>query len=325
MKRHILCAALFVCGTGSSCVTNEPKSEPIQVSHELKPDSKSLARWTKSLRDQQPEDAFAAVYRVRGRYLIFVAAVHENRTESATFRMVRDAYDGFNIDTVIAEGYPTSKGMNPQGLMVYASEQAREGFQEGGETVPTVAGAVREGAGVWGGEPDNANILARVVAEGFSVADVLGYYVLRVIPQWERERKILNAADPQLRALVDAQIRRARGELQIDAAVLPDYESWAAWYEGLNGKSIAAGLAVEEVGPLHDGSYGTNRIAAAISRARDSYLHELMIGHLNAGETVLVVFGGSHLMIQRPALDRALGPPCYVGQILSDAPRRCRS
>jgi len=34
---------------------------------------------------------------------------------------------------------------------------------------------------------------------------------------------------------------------------------------------------------------------------------------LNAGETLLVVFGRSHLMIQRPALDAMLGRPCYVG------------
>jgi hypothetical protein len=40
---------------------------------------------------------------------------------------------------------------------------------------------------------------------------------------------------------------------------------------------------------------------------------------LNAGETLLVVFGASHLMIHRPALDAMLGSPCYTGSELSSA------
>ena len=40
------------------------------------------------------------------------------------------------------------------------------------------------------------------------------------------------------------------------------------------------------------------------------------LGH-KTGDTVLVVFGGSHLMILRPALDAMLGQPCYVGSELS--------
>jgi hypothetical protein len=61
-----------------------------------------------------------------------------------------------------------------------------------------------------------------------------------------------------------------------------------------------------------------------VSRARDAWLHDLVVAHLNAGETVLVVFGGSHLVIHRPALDGVLGPPCYVGAALERAAASCR-
>ena len=80
----------------------------------------------------------------------------------------------------------------------------------------------------------------------------------------------------------------------------------------------------EEVGPLSDGPHGTNRIGYALSRARDAYLHELVIKHLTDGETVLVVYGASHLTIQRPALDSVLGPPCYVGTDLARAAVACQ-
>lgn len=290
----------------------------------VKPETTRLAAWTTQLRDSQPEDAFAAVYNLGDAQLIFVGALHENQTDSATFRMINDAYTGFEVDVVIAEGYPTSKGANPPRLMEYAREEARNGYQEGGESVPTIAGAVQEGAQVWGGEPDDIEIKRQVLGRGFSEEDVLGYYILRVIPQWIRERRIDHAGDERLQALVDQELPRARGALALESAALPDFAAWASWYQATNSKPIAADFATEEVGPLQNGSFRSNMLAAEVSRARDVFLHELVIGHLQAGKTVLVVFGGSHLMIQRPALDAALGLPCYTGPDLKDAPARCR-
>lgn len=290
----------------------------------LRPATSQLAPWTTELRDQQPEEAFAAVYNVGNRHLVFVGAIHENATTSPTFRMIDEAYANFDIDVVIAEGYPTSRGPNPPRMMEYADEKPRNGFQEGGESVPTVKGAIRENAKLWGGEPSDADLKARVLAGGFSVHDVLGYYVLRVVPQWIREGQIANGGDPRLRELVEQELLRQRGSLGLSPAILPDFESWTAWYRGLNGKSFGASFTTEEVGPLQDGRFGTNKVAAAVSRARDTYLHELVIQHLKSGKSVLAVFGGSHLMIQRPAFDIALGTPCYVGHNLEAARLKCR-
>ena len=309
-----IAATALVTGLFASC-----------ASPGLRSASSQLAPWTSELRDQQPEDAFAAAYRVGKRHLVFVAALHENRTDSATFKMIGDAYARFDIDVVLAEGFPTSRGPNPRRLMEYALEEARDGFQEGGETVPVVAGAVRAGATVWGGEPDDVDVKARVIAQGFSTEDVLGYYVLRVVPQWIRERKIEHAGDPRLRPLVEEELGRQRRFLRLDSVALPGFEQWASWYQKLNGKPLDATFTTEEAGPLQNGPFATNKVAAAVSRARDTFLHELIIQHLKSGNSVLVVFGGSHLMIQRPALDAALGAPCHVAQTLTDAAERCRS
>lgn len=292
----------------------------------LRPAPDRLQPWTTTLRDQQPQDAFAAVYRVGRDRLVFVAAQHENRDDSLTFRLIRDAYAAFAFDTVIAEGFPTSRGANPARLFQYASENGpgSDGFVEGGETVPTVLGARQEGAALWGGEADDPDIKARIIAQGFPAEDLLGFYVLRNIPQWIQERRIDHAGDPRLQSLVAAALARNREALQLPSTLLPGFPEWAAWYQALNGRPIGADFTTEEAGPLADGRFGTNRIAAAISRARDAYLHDLVIAHLNARESVLVVFGGSHLMIHRPALDAVLGPPCYVGTALARAASTCR-
>ncbi len=290
------------------------------------PEPGKLQPWTTILRDQQPDEAFAAVYKAGSRHLIFLGAKHANKVGSRTFRMIEAAYAAFRIDTVIAEGFPTSRGPNPPSTIAWAAGNVptADGFVEGGETVPTVMGAQRELATLFGGEADDLEIKARVAAEGISGEDLLGFYVLRNIPQWIGERQITDAGDPRLPGLVAAALAKNRHSLQLAPGILPDFAAWATWYRRLNQQPIGSAFVTEEVGPLADGKFSTNRIGHAISRARGAHLHNLVISHLNARQTVLVVFGASHLMIHRPALDAVLGEPCYTGSDLMAAAAACR-
>lgn len=289
------------------------------------PAPRKLQAWSVALRDQQPDRAFAAVYAVGSRRLVFVGARHTERNDSDTFRLIRDAFAMTRFDTVIAEGFPTSWGINPDRIVKrFAAIEVRpDGTVPGGETVPTVIGARQQTARLIGGEPEDRDVQRSVAADGVSDVDLLGFAVLRVVPQWIDERRIGNASDPRLAALVTRELIVQRASLGLPDTVLADYRTWLAWYSAVNQKPLSASFTTEEVGPLADGPFGTNRIAYAISRARDSHLHRLAIASVNRGGNVLIVFGGSHLMIHRPALDAVLGPPCYFGSDLSRATVSC--
>ena len=294
-----------------------------QQSH-LSPRPEKLAAWTEGLRDTQPDDAFVLVYRIGLSHLVFVAAKHDNDSRSKTFRLIGDAYRTYHFDTVIAEGWPTSFGPNDKRILAQSAEPVgQDGFQPGGESVPTVRGAIEQGASVWGGELDDSYVKARVRSLGVSESDLLGFYVLRYIPQAISEREIETTSDVRLSAVVSKQLARSRMHLSIDPSVLPSFTAWADWYRALNGKAITQPFDPEEAGPLVGGPYRSNRLAAAISRVRDSHLHTVIVGHLNKRESVLVVFGGSHALIQQPALDAALGKPCYRGDDISAAEKMC--
>jgi hypothetical protein len=290
----------------------------------LRPHADKLAPWTIALRDRQPEDAFAAVYRVGPRRLVFVAAKHSNREDSLTFRLIRSAFERFRFDSVIAEGFATARGPNSPSIFRYVGEKPRaDGFVEAGELAPAALGAQAQGATLWGGEPHDLEVKARLVLSGVVPEDLLGFYVLRTVPQWIGERKLRSAGDPALRDLVTQALQQNRDKLQLAPTVLSGFDEWAAWYQAKNGKPIGDSFVTEEVGPLSDGRFGTNKIAYAVSLVRDTYLHELIVKHLAKRESVLVVFGASHLMIHRPALDAALGPPCYAGTQLEQASATC--
>ncbi len=292
----------------------------------LSPAPEMLAPWTTALRDSQPADAYGAVYAMGDKKLVFLAAVHSTKTDSLTFKVINDAYDAFDFDIAIVEGFPTSRGPNAERLLDYArNARAENGFQARGETVPAVLGALKEGATVLGGEPDDSDIRDALLSSGFDPEDLLGFYTLRTIPQWIRQEKINAASDLRIAALLEGEIEHNRERLALDADVLPTSAAWDAWYARTNGKPFGDDFESEEAGPLADGPYGSNRIAAAISRARGAFLHNLIIERLNAGDNVLVVFGGSHYLIHRPALDRAIGAPCYLGAGMAEAPVACEA
>jgi hypothetical protein len=290
----------------------------------LRPDVDRIAPWTKALRDQQPEDSYVLVYKSRQVRLIFVAAQHENAVNSATFRLIDRAFTLWPIRSVIVEGSSTALGPDPPELMAIATRShPNPALDPDGETGPAVRNAIKLGARVYGGEADD--LAVRDFARRAAIADVdlLGYYVLRVIPQWMRDGSIAGPQDPKLNRLVDKQIARSAAELGIPPSVMPEFGDFASWYERTNGKPLSAGVNQEEAGPLVDGSWPTNRIGAALSRARDAHLLKQIAVRLENDRSVLVVFGGSHAIIDKPALDAMLGRPCYVGSDMAAAAKTC--
>ncbi|MEM6538905.1 MAG: hypothetical protein AAF668_14395 [Pseudomonadota bacterium] len=290
------------------------------AANELTPSSELLAPFSRELRDSQPEDAFVAVYKSNDVDLVWVGAKHSTDVNSNTFNLIKSAYDVFDIDLVIVEGCPFAMGINSPRLEKSAREAAaaeRDGFQQDGEFVPAIMGALSEKADFACGEPDDDHVKKFVLASRFSAEDLLGFYTLRSIPQWIRERRIDDASDPRINALLEDELIKNKRRLDLPDTFLPSVKEWVNWYTELNEKSLDASFTTEEAGPLIDGPFKSNAIGAAISRARAAFLHELVIEQLSDKSSVLVVYGASHLLIHRPALDATLGPPCYAGDTLT--------
>jgi hypothetical protein len=290
------------------------------------PQPSKLAPWTTLLKASQPPVPFVLVYAAGTRRLVYVAAEHDNAADSPTFGLIGEVFAAWPSRAVILEGLPSAWPANAPQVMAMAAQPIDEdGFDPNGETGAAIRGAVASGSQIFGGEPSEADVRLAVKAAGLSDEDLLGFYVLRVLPQLQREGQLAALAGPVATATFERELARSRRALGLPLTVLPDAEAFAEWYQRTNGKPIDAGFAEDEFGPLVDGRWGSNRISAAIARVRDTHLLSVIAEKLNSHDTVIVVYGASHAVIARPALDSMLGEPCYAGRDVRQSAESCRN
>jgi hypothetical protein len=285
-----------------------------------------LAIWTDTLAASQLDGPEILVFARGKSKLAFVGVQHDSDPASSTHRLIASTFDIFTPRVVIVEGAPTSWGYNPARLLRVSDERTdAQGLLPSGETFPAVRGAIGAGSKLLGGEPDDADV--RRITSRLSVTDqdLLGFYVLRVVPQWLSQKKFDDLESSSATVLIGRQLERSRKELGLGSGILQSADAWRSWRLLKNPTANAKTVDVEEAGPLADGPWPTNAIAAAISRARDTHLYELTRQQLTTHGDVMVVYGGSHALIQYPALTALLGRPCYRGTKVEDVSGSCKA
>ena len=288
--------------------------------------SEKLAVWTQTLANSHRDVPELLFFRRGDRKLAFIGVQHDSNPASRTHRLIDSTFAIFKPRVVIVEGAPTSWGYNPTRLIEVGGQRPdAQGLLPEGETVPTVRGALASGSIIVGGEPSDADVRRIAATRGVSDEDLLGFYVLRVIPQWLSQREFDDLKSTRATALIDEQLARSRAELKLSPDLLPDATAWRRWRLERNVGASPSRIDIEEAGPLADGPWKTSQVGAAISRARDTHLFELTRAELAKHRSVLVVFGGSHALIQLPALQGLMGAPCYRGDNVQSIPKSCGS
>jgi len=152
--------------------------------------SEELAVWTKALADNQRDGPELILFERGDRRLAFIGVQHDSDPASRTHRLIDSTFLIFKPRVVIVEGAPTSWGYSPRRLIEVGGQRPdAQGLLPEGETVPTVRGALAAGSIIVGGEPSDADVRRIAATRGVSDEDLLGFYVLRVVPQWLSQRE----------------------------------------------------------------------------------------------------------------------------------------
>jgi hypothetical protein len=143
-----------------------------------------------------------------------------------------------------------------------------------------------------------------------SPADVFGYYIVRLIPQWMRSETLSAADDEKLDTEIRAYAIQFAQDAGVDLDALAEVDTligFKTWYAARNGLDFQTGFRPEDAWPSGalDDQREMNRLSDIVSDARDQHIVSVIAGAVDAHDTVLVVYGGSHHLVQAPAFEKA--------------------
>ncbi len=255
-----------------------------------------------------PFQASLSLFKKGDRQLVYIAANHENSIESPTFRLIKKVFAVYPIEVALIEGVEAA---SPQMRFL---DQLRESpptdFYKGGEPAYTALLADQRYIPFEGMEPSEEILLKAVLKSGFSYEDLMGFYVVRQIPQWRRQGKFDNQPFEDVFQLFVQNYYARWGPVAPWTFTLADFK---AWYQKGNGKPFSLEkMDPEEAAPLPGSKLLTHKLSRIVGRIRNQYIVTRIANQLSEKRTVLVVIGYSHLPTQRKAIEEMMGKAVLV-------------
>lgn len=244
---------------------------------------------------------FAAKYDDGNKRVYYVAGDHSTGM-GPNLKTVKAMFDELKPQAVLVEGFRTEGDFSYRTMGV--SDFARDGFKGTSESPYAVWLASEAGLPARGGEPTERMVLAEALERGFSEADVLGFFTVRMVPGWRRDGAFRDEAGFRAKAVRNLADDRRR--LGVKARF--GYKALLAWY-GRQGAAVPLREArYQDMGPEAGGTR-LQKISFAVDQARQARFNAQLENLLNRFDRVLVVYGGSHLCRERRMLEQVLGAP----------------
>lgn len=293
MKIWIL-TALFLIGCTTSPKFNDSLVRP----------------WRTELDRESPSEKPYVAYHKKGQYeLLYLAAHHDNNPKSDTLTLVDQLFRDFNFNFLVIEPIPNSEGESPRWFVDEAKKGIKDSIVIGGESSLAVVRADAKKIPFAGGEIDHRELYRQLKLQGYQDEDVIGFYLVRQIPQWVREKENFNELIEKKGPLYIAHYCKSFG---IEQTKCPTLDKIKVWYESNAGKKLSIKVDTEEVAPIHGSPLFTHKISSAIGAIRDRFTLNLIGTYLLKYKRVAVVYGGSHYLTLRKSIEQSLGVPIRV-------------
>ncbi len=247
--------------------------------------------------------------------LLYLASEHVSAEkypdllQHPTFKTIKKLFIDFRPQVVIVEGLDTGNELSPRSIIEYADKCITTTYISGcGESFYAINQARHNKADYVTGEPAETKLIKDWTALGQKPEDLLGFYLVRQIPQFKRQGSFDPLGFPQR---ADQFLQRYQKKMGIQ--VKYGFEEFVQWYQQHMSKPKSY-LDIENNDPApHGGPDATyvQRISHEVSFFRDQNVLETIERMLNLYDRVLIIYGGSHLITQEPALEQELGKAEY--------------
>ncbi len=267
-----------------------------------------ILSWRDYKASSQRQLPYSVRYEGCGKTLYYIAANHTNEPDSKTYQAIETVFKRDDVDMVIVEGFPSQSGISPTKMLTYAKSVKNNHADS--EPYFSIRQATASGADFMGGEPTDSDILRAVADKGISPVDLLGFYIVRQIPQLIRSKSLSDHRDPRLENEIFNIVGSFAQSTQMPIEVfnqIDGLEPFLKWYQTTNGLDFYESFRVEDAWPASAVAEPreTNRLSDLVADARDQHIIGIIQDAVASHKTVMVVYGGSHHTVHAPALDAA--------------------
>lgn len=304
LKSICLLATALIC----TAITGGCNDAEQTITPNCKIDASLIHNWSEFGSLPERDAPYTQVYTGCGKTLVYVAAKHSNDPKGATHTAVKSAFENYDIDFAIAEGFPSDMGISPKVLI--DDSNGTKGTPRDAEPYLVVRKAVAKSIGFQGGEPKDKDIKEVIAKRGVNPVDLLGYYIVRQIPQWVRREEITDITDSRIEKLIFNMVGAFSTDTDMRIETFKEVDGIKAfrqWYEKTNGVTLTEGLREQDAWPSSaiPDPRKTNELSDKVADIRDAHIVGVINDALMAHDTVLVVYGASHHDIQAPAFEAA--------------------
>jgi hypothetical protein len=250
-----------------------------------------------------------------GKIVAYVGAVHHSpilypdAMKDPVFETVASEFSSLRPQAVIVEGVDP---MDLQGFLQFAKQCAAANYNLAGKICdePEFAAveAMQSDAVVLTGEPASSAVVSYFENQGYTIQDLLAFYVMRMIPVQNNHVPLTQAAFP---AFFQSVIQGAEHDLEVNVSFTVD--DFTAWYaQNMPLPSNYLEITTNDTGPTPDTSHRPtvlNKLSVADTVMRDGNVVSTIQKAASTYQRVLVVYGASHLVFEWSQLLGLLGTP----------------
>ena len=215
--------------------------------------AEKIRAWETSLSKEYPNEKSVIVIYEKGPFeLYYLAARKSTAVGSDAFNLVEKLFKEHSFTALLIEPLPYSSGGSPKWFLQNAKKGQTETVIAGGESALAVILADEKKIPFFGGEPDQQDIYKFLKEKNHQDLDILGFYVVRQIPQWVRltsdRTNLLQTKIPGFLAHYCNLFKIREG--------CPSMNDVMEWYKtNRQGQELTIDVSAEEVSPLSDGKY----------------------------------------------------------------------
>ena len=235
----------------------------------------------------------------------YLAATHANSIASPTFKTIKHTVNTSTPELIVLEGFSNNNNdLSPKWFLNRVGRCKKSEFKKCGE--PTYAAMIAHENGIpfVGGEPSDIEIYHDLKHYGYQEIDILGFYLLRQIPQLKRLGKLkTNGFQSQGESLL------ANFASDFNFKSSPSFATFLRWYNShrLGDKEYLDFTTMDVAPSDYDGASYFQKMSARIGVTRERFINTVLNDALKNYSNILIIYGAGHLVKSRKVYEKAFG------------------